>query len=72
MLFNLYKFFNINNPVNIASEIYKIKEAVFIKRYGGKTVKEVQDKIIEKGKIAIKPPPLNNWTKIIEASGVRC
>ena len=61
-----------NNPVAIASDIYKIKEAVFIKRYGGKTVKEVQDKIIEKGKIAIKPPPLNNWTKIIEASGVRC
>ena len=59
-----------NNPVAIASDIYKIKEAVFEKRYGGKTIKEVTDKYVEKGRMKMAPPKLNDWASVIKK--VRC
>lgn len=59
-----------NNPVNIASEIYKIKEETFQKRYGGKTVKQVTDSYIKKGEAKIAPPKLTDWSSLIKE--VRC
>lgn len=66
----ILKALNKNNPVAIASDIYKIKEAEFSKRYGGKTIKEVTDKYIEKGQKEIKPPKISDWGSIIKE--VRC
>ena len=59
-----------NSPVKIVSDIYKVREEAFKKRYAGKSIKEVTDRIVEKAKVKMKAPDMMDWGKIIEE--VRC
>ena len=59
-----------DNPVRLLNEIYKIREEVAMKKYGGKSAKEVTEKFIKKGETKMKPPQLTDWGSIIKI--VRC
>lgn len=59
-----------NSPINKASELVKIREDTFKKRYKSETPKKVVEKFIKKGEAKIEAPKLTNWGDIIKL--VRC
>ncbi len=59
-----------NSPVKLGSEIYKIQEETFKRKYGNRTIEEVSNKIAEKEVKKIRPPKLTDWGSIIKK--VRC
>lgn len=61
---------NKDNPVRLGSQIYKVRAEAFKKKYGGKSIEEVSNKIAEKEIKKIRPPKLSDWGSIIKE--VRC
>lgn len=56
-----------NSPVKIMREVAKVKEEAFKKRYGGKSVKEVSDKVVSDIKKKVKPPDKYDWNNFIKS-----
>lgn len=63
----ILKELNPHSPVRIASDIYKVQEEMFKKRYGGKSPKEVVKKAVEKAKSKIKKVDRYNWDEFIRS-----
>jgi hypothetical protein len=60
---------NKNSPIKLLSDIYKIREEEFKKRYG-KSYKEIKKTYTEQGKKYFGAPKLSDWSSIIKE--VRC
>jgi hypothetical protein len=56
-----------NNPVRLLNEVYKIREEVTMKKYGGRSVKEVSDKIVKDIKTKVKVPNKYDWDNFIRS-----
>lgn len=59
-----------SSPVKIASDIFRIKEEVFKKRYGGKSPQDVIKNMADKGKKEIKAPTKMEWSNLI--NNIKC
>lgn len=55
-----------SSPVKIASDIFKIKEEVFKKRYSGREPREFIKNMAEKGRKEIKAPTKLEWGSLIK------
>lgn len=56
-----------NSPVKIMRDIAKIKEEAFKKRYAGKSVKEVSDKVVADIKKKVKPVDKYDWNNFVKS-----
>jgi len=56
-----------DSPVKVMSDIIKIREEVFKKRYKGKSPSEVKKKIAKDIKEKIKPPSKWDWNSFIDS-----
>jgi DNA-binding transcriptional regulator GbsR (MarR family) len=58
---------NKDNPVRLLNEVYKVREAVFQKKFGGKTVKQVTDNVVKNIKAKVKVPDKYDWGNFIKS-----
>lgn len=56
-----------DSPVKLMSDLVKIREEAFKKRYGGKPVNEVSTDMIKKAKGFVKKPDKWDWTTFINS-----
>ena len=56
-----------NSPVKIMRDIAKVKEEAFKKRYAGKSVKEVSDKVVSDIKKKVKPVDKYDWGNFVKS-----
>ena len=56
-----------NSPVKAMSDIVKIREEAFRKKYGGKSVKEVSDTIVKDIKKKVKPVDKYDWSHFVKS-----
>lgn len=56
-----------NSPVKLLNEVYKVREELAKKRHGGKSVKEVKEKIVKRIKEKVKAPDKYDWNNFISA-----
>lgn len=59
-----------HSPVKAMSEVIKIREEVAMKKYGGRSVREVSDKIVKDIKTKVKVPDRYDWNSFLES--VKC
>ena len=56
-----------HSPVAYMNEVIKIREAVFKQKYGGRSTKEMTDKVISDIKSKIRLPNKNDWGSFIKS-----
>lgn len=59
-----------NSPVKLLNEVYKVREEIFKKKYGGKSIKEVSRTVTEQIQRSVKKPDKYDWNTFI--SNLEC
>ena len=56
-----------NSPVKAMSNVIKVREQAFAKKYAGRSVTEVKKDVVKKIKASIKPPTKDDWSSFIDS-----
>lgn len=56
-----------DNPVRLLNEVYKVREEAVKKKFGGKSLKEVKNKVIKSIKEKVKIPDKYDWNNFINS-----